>query len=80
MIRCEPINGGEELLLDIEESLLDRLNRYVVLIYDFTYGTMEFHRIHVPRMNEREIWIITEDSYTDNLDNEAFTYFKYKVK
>ena len=53
------------------------LNRYTVLIYDTATDEITYHKVHVPRSNEREIWVITEDSYTDNLDNDTFTYFKY---
>lgn len=57
---------------------INLLNRHTVLIYDTATEEITYHTVHVPRTNEQEIWIITEDSYTDNLDNETFTYFKFK--
>jgi len=61
----------------LEEVDFKLLNRHTVLIYDTLYGEFTYHTVRVPRTYEKEIWLITENSYTDNLDNETFTYFKF---
>ena len=48
-----------------------------VIIYDTTADTVTPLKAKV--VTEDALWIITEDSFTDNLDNDTFTYFKYKV-
>ncbi len=48
-----------------------------VIIYDNTTDTVTPLKVKVA--TEDALWIITEDSFTDNLDNDTFTYFKYKV-
>jgi hypothetical protein len=48
-----------------------------VIIYDITTDTVTHLKAKV--VTDDALWIITEDSFTDNLDNDTFTYFKYKV-
>jgi hypothetical protein len=48
-----------------------------VIIYDSTTDTITHLKVKVD--TEEALWIITEDSFTDNLDNDTFTYFKYKL-
>ena len=48
-----------------------------VIIYDITADTVT--HLKAKADTEDTLWIITEDSFTDNLDNDTFTYFKYKV-
>jgi hypothetical protein len=48
-----------------------------VIIYDITTDTVTTLKVKVD--TDDTLWIITEDSFTDNLDNDTFTYFKYKV-
>jgi len=64
-------------LIEIEPSIIDALNKNVVCIYDILSDEVSLQLVKVPRVHDREIWFITEDSYTDNLDNETFTFFKY---
>ena len=61
----------------LEEVDFERINRHTVLIYDTLTHEFTYHTVRVPRTYEKEIWLITENSYTDNLDNETFTYFKF---
>ena len=43
----------------------------------------EYYTHRLPRSYAREdcskiqVWIINDESYTDNLDDDTFTYFKY---
>ena len=60
-----------DLIMDIE------INVGHVIIYDTTKDTVTPLKVKV--VTEDALWIITEDSFTDNLDNDTFTYFKYKV-
>jgi hypothetical protein len=48
-----------------------------VIIIDVTH---EQHIVKLSKFttaHELSIWLITEDSFTDNLDNDSFTYIKY---
>lgn len=66
--------------IEIDQALTNNLDRYTVLIVDITAGEQYLQKVHVPREHDKEIWFITENSFTDNLDNETFTYFKYCLK
>ena len=60
-----------DIIMDIEVKV------GYVIIYDSTTDTVT--HLKAKADTEDTLWIITEDSFTDNLDNDTFTYFKYKV-
>lgn len=60
-----------DIIMDIEIKV------GYVIIYDTTTDTVTHLKAKV--VTDDALWIITEDSFTDNLDNDTFTYFKYKV-
>jgi hypothetical protein len=66
--------------IEIDRALVNSLDRYTVLIVDITEGEQYLQKVHVQREHDKEVWFITENSFTDNLDNETFTYFKYCLK
>jgi hypothetical protein len=48
-----------------------------VLLIDLTREKYNFKLSKFTTKHELSIWFITEDSFTDNLDNDSFTYMKY---
>ncbi len=66
--------------IEINRALTNNLDRHTVLIVDTTNDEQYLQKVNVPREHEKEVWVITENSFTDNLDNETFTYFKYSLK
>ncbi len=63
------------LLQDLLDSPLPEVG--TVIIYDITANTMATVKPKVA--TDDTLWIITEDSFTDNFDDDTFTFFKYRV-
>jgi hypothetical protein len=74
------LNPLDVFQLNLEINIFNTLNRNTVCIYDMTTDEVYTQHVYVPRIHERELWVITENSFTDNMDNETFTYFKYELK
>ncbi len=64
-----------DLILDID--VVTDIVVGSIIIYDITTDTVTTFKPKV--VANDALWIITEDSFTDNLDNDTFTYFKYRV-
>jgi hypothetical protein len=64
--------------IDVTEEELSVLKTGEVIIFDTINDT--FHTFKPKGGIVTDIfWVITEQSYTDNLDNDTFTYFKYGI-
>lgn len=64
------------LLAETYQLSIKDLEGGSVVVYDG--HTVEYFK-SVRRYNDVFVWFITEDSYTDNMDNDSFTYFKFKI-
>ena len=67
-----------DLDLKIDPDLITAVRADPSLIIIFNNG-YTIHRL--PRSSSKssliQLWIINDESYTDNLDDDTFTYFKY---
>jgi hypothetical protein len=78
---------GEQLEIEVDpDLLLQAMKEDALIVHRIHSGTFHLHRPHkkftLPRCPIEAsplfvLWIVTEDSYTDNLENDSFTYFKY---
>ena len=70
-----------DLDLEIEPALLDMVksDSRLVLLCENNVFTVHLRKGMGSEIADARIhlWIINEESYTDNLDDDTFTYFKY---
>jgi hypothetical protein len=69
-----------ELDLSIDRSLIETVRADPGLILMSYYGSYTAYRLPKSTSLPAELihlWIIIDESYTDNLDGDTFTYFKY---
>lgn len=69
-----------DLDLNIDSNLIDAVKSDPSLVIILNNGRSTIHRL--PRSSclpasVIHLWIINDESYTDNLDDDTFTYFKY---
>jgi hypothetical protein len=72
-----------DLDLQIDPSLIGEVKSDPCLVLVYNCDSYYTHRL--PRSYARnnasiiQVWIINDESYTDNLDDDTFTYFKYEA-
>lgn len=69
---------GLKYLETIDEDISDTYSFGSVLTIDLTKNR-KLKFTNYKTAYKLSIWLITEDSFTDNLDNDSFTYFKYSI-
>ena len=68
-----------DIEFDVTEDELSMIKTGEIIIFDIITDTYTTFKPKGGSAVTDIFWVITEQSFTDNLDNETFTYFKYGI-